>query len=521
MGDPDFRSNEKVLLRSDGVNVKSVPFEATLTDRRIVLVDRARNVLPQKDIHLSAIRQIATGENAIRDPTLTVYVAANNNETRQMVLTFSRDSGGNRAKERDEWKKFLEYYIPRAPPASVPPAPEPAASYRNDAAIPPQKRFTDTVPARMPARETPPAAPAAPESFFCNRCGNRVSKDSAFCNKCGSPIVPPAPSPYVAPAPAGAYTPAPLPRTPAPGARVPEEAPPAVDAIRISDTPVRPPVRMADTRNQGIPAPRRPAEPEPSKKPKKQGFIPSLFSSKSRSASKRNDSLAPAEPAPEKPRRRGGSGTAKKVILSAVVLVIIIAVIAAGAVFVYPMISSGGLLTLPSGESSSGGSSSSGSVTPTTTPQGQTTPSVQTSWTPIAVETTAAVIPSAGVQVHISYLGGFKGSYGLPSALQSIQASGDRVYLVENATGTVQAVIEKRDSSTKHDLLVEIYKDGKLLTKGSTNAAYGKVTLEVDTKTGVAKTPITSASVGTVATTAAAAAQKTTAPAANTTAKAS
>lgn len=131
------------------------------------------------------------------------------------------------------------------------------------------------------------------------------------------------------------------------------------------------------------------------------------------------------------------------------------------------------------------------------------------------------MIPSTGVQVHISYLGGFKGSYGLPAALQSIQASGDRVYLVENATGTVQAVIEKRDSSTKHDLLVEIYKDGKLLTKGSTNAGYGKVTLEVDTKTGVAKTPITSASVGTVATTAAAAAQKTTAPATNTTTKAS
>jgi hypothetical protein len=206
------------------------------------------------------------------------------------------------------------------------------------------------------------------------------------------------------------------------------------------------------------------------------------------------------------------------VILSAVVLVIIIAVIAVGVVFVYPMIASGGLLTLPSGESTPAEGSSAGTVTPvTTTPQGGTTPSVQTSWTPIAVETTAAVIPPTGVQVHISYLGGFKGSYGLPSALQSIQSSGERVYLVENATGTVQAAIEKRDSSTRHDLLVEIYKDGKLLTKGSTNAAYGKVTLEVDTNTGVAKTPITSASVGTVATTAAAAPKTTTSVAATTT----
>ena len=109
MGDSAFPSDEKILLRTDGVSVKSVQFEGILTDRRIILLDRARNVLPQKDIPLDSIRQVMAGENAIRDPTLTFYVAGKNNETRQMVLTFTREAGGNRARVRDEWVRNLEY----------------------------------------------------------------------------------------------------------------------------------------------------------------------------------------------------------------------------------------------------------------------------------------------------------------------------------------------------------------------------------------------------------------------------
>jgi hypothetical protein len=109
----------------------------------------------------------------------------------------------------------------------------------------------------------------------------------------------------------------------------------------------------------------------------------------------------------------------------------------------------------------------------------------------LVTETPAAEIPNEGVQVHINYIGGFKGTYGMPGSFESVQNSGDRVFQVVNATGTVEVSITKQDASTKRELLVEIYKDGKLLTNGSTESANGKVELSVDTATGTAKTPVT------------------------------
>ncbi|WP_321507026.1 zinc ribbon domain-containing protein [uncultured Methanoregula sp.] len=523
MGDPVFRNNEKILLRTEGVNVKSIPFEGVLTDQRIILVDQARNVLPPKDILLSTIRQILPGENAIRDPTLTIYVTGDRNETRQMVLTFSRDAGGNRLKERDEWVQLLGYYIARAPPSGSQKIPESPVSPRNGSLITPKKRIVENAPPGAVPRDTQSGIPApipntrddttVPGNFFCNRCGNRVSVDSAFCNRCGAPIVPPAPSPYAAPAPASTYV-AP-PQSP-PAAMAPErpDTSPALDAVRIApqDLPVRPPVRASSgTADQGsIPIPRKSPPPATSKKPQKQGFIPRLFSSKARSATPKSDSPAPSSPPPAKQRRGGGGLPKKKIILTIVAVVIILAVIAAGVLVVYPMISAGGFLSSSSSGTAGTNSSSASPAPVTTTPQGQTTSSSQTTWTPVSVETTQAAIPPTGVQLHISYLGGYKGTYGLPAGLQSVRGSGDKVYLIENATGAIKADIEKTDGSTRHDLVVEIYKDGKLLTKGSTNAGFGKVSLAVDVTTGIAKTPVTSASAATATTTAAATAQKTT-----------
>jgi len=79
---------------------------------------------------------------------------------------------------------------------------------------------------------------------------------------------------------------------------------------------------------------------------------------------------------------------------------------------------------------------------------------------------------------------------------------------VENATGTVTASFWKLDGSS-HEITVSIYKDGKVLTSGTSTAANGKVTLSVDTTTGVAQQPVVSGSSGTT----------TTVPVTNTTAK--
>ena len=80
----------------------------------------------------------------------------------------------------------------------------------------------------------------------------------------------------------------------------------------------------------------------------------------------------------------------------------------------------------------------------------------------------------------------------MPSDLQTVQSSGDRYFEIVNATGSIQASFQKLDSSTKHAMTVEIYKDGKLLTQGSVSLSYGTVTLSADATTGVAKPAQTS-----------------------------
>ena len=107
MDDPELMSDETVLVRTPGVFVKSIPFEGILTDKRIILVDRAKNLLPPKEIPLATIKECQPAENAIRDQTITLSVLAKNNATRQVILTFSRVSGGNRIKERDEWVRQI------------------------------------------------------------------------------------------------------------------------------------------------------------------------------------------------------------------------------------------------------------------------------------------------------------------------------------------------------------------------------------------------------------------------------
>ena len=81
----------------------------------------------------------------------------------------------------------------------------------------------------------------------------------------------------------------------------------------------------------------------------------------------------------------------------------------------------------------------------------------------------------------------------MPAALQTVINSGDRLYEIENATGPVEVTIEKMDGSIRHELVVEIYRNGGLLTSGKTSAGFGKVTVSADATTGVAQAPQTGA----------------------------
>jgi len=93
-------------------------------------------------------------------------------------------------------------------------------------------------------------------------------------------------------------------------------------------------------------------------------------------------------------------------------------------------------------------------------------------------ETTAPTVPVTGVWIMVDYIGGYKGTYGMPSDLQKAENSGTRLYEVVNATGTVKASFQKKDSSTKHDLAVTIYKDGKAVKIAKNTSAYGIVNIQ-------------------------------------------
>ncbi|GAB6285415.1 MAG: hypothetical protein STSR0009_16160 [Methanoregula sp.] len=555
--DPALRSDEIVLVRTQGVYVKSIPFEGILTDRRIILVDRAKNLLPPKEIPLSTIIDVQPGENVIRDQILTLSVVAKNGVTRQVILTFSRQTGGNRIKDRDEWVHHIREHILHAAvsashtpandqePVSTEHRPSPKIEVVRQPGTPHiiQKRSTDTIPPVKRIIENPPTVPTQPAptpveppvfayGTFCSRCGNRVPEGSEFCNRCGSKIILPAPpaSPGPSPTPETVAVPAPktvlihppaskherpidreiqsieplIERTSTPLPRDPVRAVPAEPhhvtplpapvATRAPSSDTTKPASIviiptetsvfynsAPPQESTKPLPETPAPVHPKEKPSRR-FIPRLFSPKNmRPTPHVPDPVRFAKPpSPAKPPRKIG----KYIAIGAIVIILLVVV--AGVVFVIK----------PNFSTGTGTSAPSATTTTTTTTTGTTR--IPTAGTTLAAggtiviaEPTAATIPATGTYLHVNYIGGWKGTYGPTAATQQITNSGERLIEIANATGTVQASIWKLDSSA-HEILVEIYKDGKQLTKGATTTKSGKVTLSVDPNTGVAQTPVIS-----------------------------
>jgi hypothetical protein len=96
---------------------------------------------------------------------------------------------------------------------------------------------------------------------------------------------------------------------------------------------------------------------------------------------------------------------------------------------------------------------------------------------PTAVNTqTPVTVPVEGVFVKVSYLGGFTGKYGIEGNMTTVKNSGERVFAIENATGAVSAVFRKDDSS-KHEIVVEIWKDGTSRQVAKNSSSYGEASV--------------------------------------------
>lgn len=113
----------------------------------------------------------------------------------------------------------------------------------------------------------------------------------------------------------------------------------------------------------------------------------------------------------------------------------------------------------------------------TTVPTGSGTQQTQASGNQTVKPTVQVTIPPTGVFVKVSYLGAFNGTYGMTGSMQEVKNSGDRVYEIINATGNVSATFYKLDGSTKHDITVELWKNGKSLTSAKNSTSFGKVSI--------------------------------------------
>jgi hypothetical protein len=160
-------------------------------------------------------------------------------------------------------------------------------------------------------------------------------------------------------------------------------------------------------------------------------------------------------------RRRKDPFEKPWVIIAAVVGIIAVVVIA----LVFFM---GGGSTAPA--------SSDQSSTNSGTPSAQQTSVVDVA--PTVIKTQVPVtVPTDGIYVRVSYIGGFTGTYGMEDNMTTMRNSGDRVFVVEDANGTVSATFHKEDASTRHEIVVEIYKDGKSLQVARNSSSYGEASV--------------------------------------------
>jgi hypothetical protein len=114
------------------------------------------------------------------------------------------------------------------------------------------------------------------------------------------------------------------------------------------------------------------------------------------------------------------------------------------------------------------------STSTTTSPQETVAVGVAPS---VIITQVPVTVPADGVFIRVSYLGGFSGTYGMEGNMTTLRNSGDRVFAVDGATGTVSAIFQKEDASTRHEIVVEIYKDGQSRAIARNSSSYGEASV--------------------------------------------
>jgi len=519
MGFPELNSDEPVILQAHNIKVKSVAFEAVLTNKRLILVDSKKGLIPPQEILIATISTVEGGENAIRDPILTLAIFSPGGTARQMILTFPREASGERKRERDDWLKALKAQVASSVSSPVVPDPtvfgqqssqrpgtSPMSPPGNYGAPTQKKKIEITRPTRniiepIPSIPRPVETTTLPVGSFCSRCGNRVPPESVFCNLCGTKVTTSPDQPVEAPT---VISPAPVP-TPQPVVpQVQVQTPPAFglsgdrkermledvihsieplieDSVprRTEAAPLVPrhypaPLPVAETPGGESPVATPQAETPaqaPSGEPVLTGAAPII-----------PPPVPPAMPTAPPQKKRN-------FVAIGVLAIVILAVIGGVVIFMNPF----------------GTTPQDTTITPTVTPIVTTATPVPTPTpTPaVTIETLATptpepevAIPKNGVWLRVIYAGKFGGTYGTPGSQAPIvdRNTGDQFFMVSTVNGPVEASIQKLDGSSD-ELVLEVYKNGELMKRASTQAPKGIVDFQVDLKPAPTPTPTPSPTV--------------------------
>jgi hypothetical protein len=480
MGYPELKSDESIILTAQDVKVKSVPFELVLTNKRLIIIDSKKNLVPTQTVPLATIRNVALGENAIRDPVITLTIRTGTTDTREMAFTFARRAGGERKREADEWQKVLKTQVgaaardaaaSTAPPVEQEPAAVTEAAGQGQPSIPPNPGIKKKIETARPMKTImdttflppkPVETSSLPEGSFCNRCGNRIPPGSLFCNRCGNRVTAsaeqisiPSTQPVTLPfLPAGT---APAEHKERPIEQIIHSIEPLIEdsvprmepAAPVPEQQPEPPAAPQPPVPGGVPAPGAPATPSP-------------------------EPVAP--PLPPVPSRRSRKPRYLAVVA---VVVVILAIAVAGLLLMHAT-------TGPSGGGANKTPTPALTVakttipTPIPTPQHTSTPVVTVLPTP---ETTQVLIPQTGVWVEVTYIGTFSGLVGTPGNQQTISGTGDKFYQVSAGPGDSVAVSIQKTDGLGDPMTVTVYINGQPVKQTSITTPKGTLDLQAPVPT--------------------------------------
>jgi zinc-ribbon domain len=490
MGYPELDRDESIILEAKNVKYKSISFDARLTNRRIILIDSRKNIIPPQEILLATIWQVEAGENAIRDHLLSLTVLNNSGDKDQIVLTFPRLAGAERKRECNDWAKKLQSLIhPTIAETELPEIKEksetPLTGTGEISGRQPVKKKIETArPLNKiiePAPVTPIETSSLPSGIFCSRCGNRVPRESTFCNHCGTPIRPPSEDKPV-PGPVVDQVQIPVPsQTAAENQDRPiEQIIHSIEPLIEDSVPRTQPTPLMKKRSPQIISEQVVSKPTDGTKPAETpsaGAPPAVIWPVLPSTSSPMEpvQIPPPEPPSTPPPVPSAPLSKKPGKLPIVLVVIVILAFIAGLIIA---------ANLGTGQTAPGANVSTPVKTtpvPTTaTPKPTTLPTIVATATP-SPGPTSVPIPSTGVWVRVVYPGTFTGSIGTPGNQFSVNDSGDQLYSVSTTDGIVAVSVQKKDGSA-NAITAEIYKNGVMVKRGSITTPKGTLEIQFNLK---------------------------------------